>query len=126
MAGLDRLNIEWIGETLAGDVTDMGNLLTRPNLVKGPHTAPSPLSSLRCSNRRTLAAEQHVVPIVTGSFRRTGDNPPPFTGIGFTGTLFSEPTASIIVDEQVRAGGIPLNGETPGYVKSVLAFWGAM
>jgi soluble lytic murein transglycosylase-like protein len=24
-----------------------------------------------------------------------------------------------------RAGGIPLNGETPGYVKSVLAFWGA-
>lgn len=25
-----------------------------------------------------------------------------------------------------RAGGIPLNGETPGYVKSVLAFWGAM
>lgn len=24
-----------------------------------------------------------------------------------------------------RAGGIPLNGETPGYVQSVLAFWGA-
>ena len=24
-----------------------------------------------------------------------------------------------------RAGGIPLNGETPGYVRSVLKFWGA-
>ena len=24
-----------------------------------------------------------------------------------------------------RAGGIPLNGETPGYVRSVLEFWGA-
>lgn len=24
-----------------------------------------------------------------------------------------------------RAGGIPLNGETPSYVRSVLAFWGA-
>ncbi len=23
-----------------------------------------------------------------------------------------------------RAGGIPLNGETPGYVQNVLAFWG--
>ena len=24
-----------------------------------------------------------------------------------------------------RAGGIPLNGETPGYVRNVLEFWGA-
>ncbi len=24
-----------------------------------------------------------------------------------------------------RAGGIPLNGETPSYVRNVLAFWGA-